>query len=161
MSFEELSQELSALRSRGEIKRFAKRLDSTEELREVLIDALCKAGYSDLQDHSSKKLIRLFLDREEGAQVRKNPIFVDESFQCGHCNRSVPLGKVMIRDHCPFCLWGRHLDIVPGDRAASCQALMRPESLESTGGQTWIHYHCTGCSHRFRVRSHPDDALVL
>ncbi|MEC7986591.1 MAG: RNHCP domain-containing protein, partial [Myxococcota bacterium] len=152
MNVEDLSQELSNLRTRGEIKRFAKRLDTQSELRTMLLKLLQNSGHTDLEDYSSKKLIRLYLDRSKDAQIRKNPIFIDEGFVCGHCKRSVPMGDVMIRDHCPFCLWGRHLDNIPGDRAASCGALMKPESFETSAGQTWIHYVCTGCSHRFRVR---------
>ena len=36
MTFEELSQELSALRTRGEIKRFAKKMDVEKEVRKII-----------------------------------------------------------------------------------------------------------------------------
>ena len=64
-----------------------------------------------------------------------------------------------MRDHCPYCLWGRHMDNVPGDRAATCMGLMKPVELERSGDEYWIHYDCTGCSHRWRVRAHPEDRL--
>ena len=59
---------------------------------------------------SGKKCIRILLDRSRDAQVRKNPIHRDESFQCCVCKRQVKEGEVQIRDHCPFCLHGLHLD---------------------------------------------------
>lgn len=161
MTFEELSRELSSLRSRGEIKRYAKRLNEDTSLRLLLIEVLQKREYHSLEEYSSKKLIRLFLDRSSDSQIRKNPIFVDEGFECDYCSQIVPIGGVMIRDHCPFCLWGRHLDRIPGDRSAKCSGMMKPESFEVLSGNTWIHYCCTSCAHRFRVRAHPDDRLVL
>ena len=40
----------------------------------------------------------------------------DSGFVCGHCGKTVlPLGYSS-RNHCPFCLWSRHLDVNPGDR---------------------------------------------
>ncbi|WP_419962425.1 RNHCP domain-containing protein [Psychrobacillus sp. BM2] len=29
------------------------------------------------------------------------------------------------RNHCPFCLFSKHLDNYPGDRSSECQDLMR------------------------------------
>ena len=86
---------------------------------------------------------------------------MDESFFCGNCSKEVSVGGSMIRDHCPYCLWGRHLDNVPGDRMAQCGGLMKPISFSFQGGVRWIHYHCSRCSHKFRVRSHPDDVMEL
>jgi len=30
------------------------------------------------------------------------------------------------RDHCPYCLYSKHLDIFPGDRKNECKGLMKP-----------------------------------
>ena len=36
---------------------------------------------------------------------------IDESFVCENCKKEVkPLGYTA-RDHCPFCLYSKHLDI--------------------------------------------------
>ena len=39
------------------------------------------------------------------------------------------------RDHCPYCLYSKHLDIFPGDRKNECKRLMKP-----------ILYRCTKCN---------------
>ena len=160
MTREELLHELQHLKTRGEIKRFAQRVQKSPEIRSVFDEVMKGIVRVDVS-FPIKKQIRMYLDRSSAAQVRTNPIFVDESFVCGNCNKEVPIGKVMIRDHCPFCLWGRHLDNVPGDRSADCGGLMKPMSFSVTGGIRWIHYECIQCKHKFRVRSHPDDTQDL
>ena len=160
MTREELQQELQKLKTRGEIKRFAQMVQKNAEIRSVF-DELMKSTVRVEVSFPIKKQIRMYLDRSSDAQVRTNPIFVDESFVCGNCNREVPIGNVMIRDHCPFCLWGRHLDNVPGDRSANCGGLMKPLSFSFGGGTRWIHYECIKCAHNFRVRAHPDDTQDL
>ena len=157
MNQEEFQERLFSLRTRGEIKRFAKEIERNISLQQFLLQLLNKHGYTEVS--SIKKQIRILLDRSSTAQIRKNPIFRDESFVCIHCKRDVPIGGVKIRDHCPFCLWGMHLDNVPGDRSAQCDGRMKPMSLESISGKTWIHYKCTSCAHQFRVCAHPDDQL--
>tara|TARA_B100000683_G_C12442810_1_gene536864 strand:- start:322 stop:804 length:483 start_codon:yes stop_codon:yes gene_type:complete len=160
MTREELYQELISLKTRGEIKRFAQKIQKNTQFQIIFNDVMDSSGRVDTKA-PIKKQIRMYLDRSSAAQIRTNPIFVDESFVCGHCGKDVPIGDVMIRDHCPFCLWGRHLDNIPGDRAADCGGLMKPLSFSVLGGTRWIHYECTKCSHQFRVRAHPDDTLEL
>jgi hypothetical protein len=51
------------------------------------------------------------------------------------------------RNHCPFCLWSRHVDEQPGDRASHCRALMRPIGIEVREGGEWAIIHrCEGCN---------------
>ena len=41
---------------------------------------------------------------------------IDEEFICENCGRKVePLGY-SCRNHCPYCLYSKHVDINPGDR---------------------------------------------
>ena len=49
---------------------------------------------------------------------------VNEEFNCGNCQRLVPKRSSSCRNHCPYCLTSKHVDINPGDRANSCQGLM-------------------------------------
>jgi len=158
MTKQELQLALYTLQTRGQIKRFAKQIESEKSLLLLFQSLMEQYPYVD-RKAALKKQIRMFLDRSQKAQIRKNPIFVDEAFQCENCGKSVPIGGVMIRDHCPFCLWGRHLDNVPGDRASTCGGMMEPQYFSSAGDTQWIHYSCTQCSHEFRVRAHPDDIL--
>lgn len=65
-----------------------------------------------------------------------------EDFVCEHCGAKV-VGDGYT-NHCPQCLWSKHVDINPGDRAAICQALMEPIGL--IVGKEWIIVHrCLGC----------------
>ena len=160
MTREELHQTLQSLKTRGDIKRFAQMIQKDVLLLHTFHEVMNDMERVDPKE-PIKKQIRMYLDRSSAAQIRTNPIFVDESFVCGHCSQEVPIGDVMIRDHCPFCLWGRHLDNIPGDRAAECGGLMRPLSFSVGGGTRWIHYQCTKCNHQFRVRAHPDDTQEL
>ena len=49
------------------------------------------------------------------------------SFRCRHCGLDVPTQAfgTAHRNHCPNCLWSRHLDDdSPGDRDADCGSLI-------------------------------------
>ena len=49
---------------------------------------------------------------------------INDSFECAHCGRQVPPRARGCRNHCPYCLTSRHVDINPGDRANPCDGLM-------------------------------------
>ncbi len=66
-----------------------------------------------------------------------------EDFICEHCGIKVQGNGYT--NHCPKCLWSKHVDINPGDRASACQALMKPIDLESKGDGQVITYHCLKC----------------
>ena len=51
-----------------------------------------------------------------------------EDFVCEHCGTKV-VGDGYT-NHCPKCLWSKHVDIMPGDRAEDCQGLMRPIDIK-------------------------------
>ncbi|MFJ8519606.1 RNHCP domain-containing protein [Lysinibacillus xylanilyticus] len=54
------------------------------------------------------------------------------AFQCENCGTIVePNGS--FRNHCPNCLFSKHMDNVPGDRASTCKGLMRPIGVDYTG----------------------------
>lgn len=52
------------------------------------------------------------------------------------------------RNHCPSCLWSRHLDDdVPGDRAARCGGSMEPIAVYVRGNGEWALVHrCARCA---------------
>ena len=155
---DELISSLQNIKTRGQIKRWGKWLERSA-LFGSFKELLSKKGL-DVESCSGKQLIRLFLNRAQDSQQRSNTVHIDEGFVCAHCGSVVAPGVVQIRDHCPHCLYGLHLDQIPGDRASDCRGLMSPLYLESQGGLTWIHYRCSSCSHSFRVRSHRDDELL-
>ena len=57
-----------------------------------------------------------------------------------------PLSNGGYRNHCPACLWSKHLDIEPGDRAARCSGLMRPQRIDHRAGKGLVVVHvCVVC----------------
>jgi RNHCP domain len=57
-----------------------------------------------------------------------------------------PVSNGSYRNHCPYCLWSRHLDVVPGDRASACGGPMRPARIEHRAGKGMVIVHqCTRC----------------
>jgi hypothetical protein len=63
------------------------------------------------------------------------------------------------RNHCPFCLYSRHVDgRTPGDRASTCGALMAPVGTfaRSKGEQVIVH-RCLGCGFERHNRIAADD----
>lgn len=70
----------------------------------------------------------------------------DSAFICEHCGKEVkPLGYTS-RNHCPYCLWSKHLDVLPGDRAADCGGTMEPVKVEPDPKKGFVITHkCTKC----------------
>ncbi len=83
-----------------------------------------------------------------------------EDFACGNCGAAVRGNGYT--NHCPRCLWSRHVDVDPGDRAADCGALMRPVGVLFEGGEHVLLHECQRCGHRRRNRAaRADDRAAL
>ncbi|WP_050761764.1 RNHCP domain-containing protein [Beutenbergia cavernae] len=86
------------------------------------------------------------------------------SFDCDHCGVAVSLDApgTSHRNHCPSCLWSRHLDRnVPGDRQAGCSGGMEPIAVTVRGEGRWVLVHrCTSCG-RLRLNKTAGDDNVL
>lgn len=82
-------------------------------------------------------------------------------FDCGHCAQAVPPhAGGSYRNHCPRCLWSKHVDVVPGDRAAVCGGQMAPVSVDHSGKKGFMLVHrCTLCGREDRNRLAPDDDM--
>jgi hypothetical protein len=67
------------------------------------------------------------------------------------------------RNHCPTCLWSRHLDDdAPGDRDADCGSLMEPIAIAVRGDGEWVLIHrCTGCDELHLNRIAGDDNPLM
>ena len=71
---------------------------------------------------------------------------LDEGFICENCGKEVkPLGYTS-RDHCPYCLYSKHVDINPGDRSNPCKGLLKPIEIEKFKDTYKIVYKCTKCN---------------
>jgi ribosomal protein L37AE/L43A len=66
-----------------------------------------------------------------------------EDFVCEKCGFSV-VGNGYT-NHCPQCLWSKHVDVFPGDRAETCEGLMEPIRVEKKGKEYTIIHKCTKC----------------
>jgi len=78
-----------------------------------------------------------------------------ENFVCEKCGHSIE--GTGYTDHCPDCLWSRHVDVNPGDRKSKCKGMMEPVGIEIRGGENIIYYRCTECGYEHRVKAAPDD----
>lgn len=67
-------------------------------------------------------------------------------FTCAHCGGHVqPLTNGSYRNHCPFCLWSRHVDTNPGDRASPCRGMMDPVAVRRTKKGLQLVHECRRC----------------
>ena len=71
---------------------------------------------------------------------------LDEEFVCENCKMKVPKLHYSSRDHCPFCLYSKHLDIFPGDRSNTCQGMLIPIDIEKYKNTYKIIYKCKNCN---------------
>ncbi len=78
-----------------------------------------------------------------------------EDFVCEHCGASVQGNGYT--NHCPDCLWSKHVDINPGDRSAQCGGLMQPSGLELDHGEEFIVHVCEMCGFSRRNRVNQND----
>lgn len=83
-----------------------------------------------------------------------------EDFVCGNCGAKVQGNGYT--NHCPKCLWSKHVDVNPGDRAARCGGMMEPVSIEKKGGDFVILHRCVDCEHERKNKvSEQDDFDVV
>lgn len=66
-----------------------------------------------------------------------------EDFVCEHCGKEVKGSGYT--NHCPYCLWSKHVDIDPGDRLEDCHGLMKPIGYQKMGGKEKIILQCQKC----------------
>lgn len=74
---------------------------------------------------------------------------IDEEFICEYCGQKVNKLGYTARDHCPFCLASKHVDINPGDRSETCQGKLVPIDIEKHKNTYKIIYQCEKC-HKIR-----------
>ncbi len=81
-------------------------------------------------------------------------------FTCIHCNNYVSVDSLFSgvhnRNHCPFCLRSKHVDLFKaGDRLSACKAQMEPVGLtlkktnkkyqRPTQGELMLIHYCSDC----------------
>ena len=93
-------------------------------------------------------------------------------FRCLHCGYPVSANSILSavghRNHCPYCLWSRHMDLLAaGDRLSACKAPMRPLGLifkrankkysQLGSGELMLVHICTDCGRVSLNRIAADD----
>jgi hypothetical protein len=79
-----------------------------------------------------------------------------EKYICRQCGETVNGGRY--NNHCPHCLWSKHLDDkIPGDRASKCKSLMEPIGVIQKDGKWRIIHQCLSCKENTVVDSSPED----
>jgi hypothetical protein len=101
-------------------------------------------------------------DQRNPTRRRRSP----ESFRCRHCRLDVPTDApgTAHRNHCPNCLWSRHVDDTPGDRSVLdlCGASMEPIAITVRGDGEWVLVHrCQQCGTVHLNRTAGDDNPLL
>lgn len=86
----------------------------------------------DQTDDISEANARKRRNRQTQQQEARN-----HGFDCNHCRNWVTINDAMgthNRNHCPHCLWSKHVDdTTPGDRKSDCQQGMHPIALTFRG----------------------------
>lgn len=76
--------------------------------------------------------------------MHKNFIRNIENFTCEKCGYQVTGDGYT--DHCPKCLYGKHVDAnLPGDRQSSCHGMLRPTGIRIKEQKQQIQYTCETC----------------
>lgn len=91
----------------------------------------------------------------------KNFTMKDEEFICEQCNKLVSKLNYTARDHCPYCLYSKHVDINPGDRQNTCLGLLKPIGIEKFKNNYKIIYKCTKCNKLHKNIMANDDNMDL
>lgn len=82
---------------------------------------------------------------------------MNEDFICENCKKEVKKSSYTARDHCPYCLYSKHVDINPGDRANGCKGLLVPIGIEKFKDSFKIIYKCEKCREIHKNIVHNDD----
>ncbi len=80
-----------------------------------------------------------------------------EDFVCERCGTAVHGDGYT--NHCSKCLWSKHVDVNPGDRAESCGGAMEPVGIEGSTGKYRILHRCVRCGMTRPVAVSKDDDM--
>lgn len=78
-----------------------------------------------------------------------------ENFVCEHCGIAVKGNGYT--NHCPRCLWSKHVDVNPGDREEVCGGMMRPFKVEVEKQKYVIVHRCEKCGTEKRNKAAVED----
>ena len=82
---------------------------------------------------------------------------IAEEFICENCGRKIEKLNYSARDHCNYCLYSKHVDIMPGDRLNTCLGLLKPIGIEKYKNTYKIIYKCEKCHQEHKNIMADDD----
>lgn len=86
----------------------------------------------------------------------------DDGFICENCGKKVEKLGYTSRDHCPYCLCSKHVDVNPGDRNNDCKGILRAiKVLPDTKKGYIIVYKCDKCGEIRKNKYANDDNIDL
>lgn len=95
----------------------------------------------------------------------KSLVIKNYSFACENCKRLVSPVKHggHHRNHCPFCLWSKHVDgEKSGDRKSKCGGMMKPvKTTTRRTGESVLTHKCLKCGWERWNRIAGDDDFEL
>ena len=80
-----------------------------------------------------------------------------EDFKCENCGKEVKGNGYT--NHCPACLYSKHVDINPGDRLEGCNGMMKPIGVDKKGGDYIIVHKCIKCGIERRNKVSKEDSF--
>jgi hypothetical protein len=137
--------------------------------RIIEIDDLGDINESDRYDTRNVRTRKRHTDHRTRPTEQRNPhpsrrADGQESFKCGHCKAFIgpTVSGGRHRNHCPLCLYSRHVDDrYPGDRASRCRSLMAPVgTFHRPKGEQVIVHRCLGCGIERHNRVAADDNMI-
>ena len=88
---------------------------------------------------------------------------INESFVCENCSKKITQHtEWSARNHCPFCLYSKHLDKnFPWDRLSTCFWLMIPIDIDYKKNKGYmIKHRCEKCNKEILNKIAPDDDFL-
>ena len=82
-----------------------------------------------------------------------------EDFSCEHCERKVKGDGYT--NHCPFCLWSKHVDINPGDRQNKGKGMMEPTKAFYAKETWFVMQKCEKCGKMKKIKLKKGDDLSV
>lgn len=82
-----------------------------------------------------------------------------EDFVCEKCGLEVEGNG--FTNHCPQCLWSKHVDVDPGDRKALCGGLMKPTEIQKKAKEYGIVHVCEKCGFTKVNKAQKEDSFDM
>ena len=85
---------------------------------------------------------------------------IDEEFICDNCGKQVSKLGYSCRNHCPYCLYSKHVDVNPGDRLEECKGILEPIGIEQNNKKGFVLiFKCKKCGRQRKNKAATDDDM--